>query len=62
MKQRWIRLFQNNDRSHLEMNLNLFLKDHPESEIRVWTNEYQWFAQVIYLYTDSPTYSKPEEE
>ena len=62
MKQRWIRLFQLSERSWLEESLNLFLRDHPDSEITVWSNESSWCAQVIYSYPDSPTYSKPEED
>jgi hypothetical protein len=59
-KQRWIRLFSISDRSLLEQNLNRFLKDFPEAEIRVWTKDNSWFAQVMYSYPDAPTYNEPD--
>lgn len=61
MKQKWIRLFQHNERCNLEENLNLFLKDHPDTEIIVWTDQGLWHAQAIYSYKDSPTYFHPED-
>lgn len=61
MKQRWIRLFQHSYRDVLEENLNKFLSEYPDSEIKVWT-DCGWYAQVIYSHKDQPTYFKPENE
>ena len=62
MKQRWIRLLNVCSRELLEQNLNEFLKDYPDSEIRVWTEDNSWFAQVMYSYPDAPTYNEPPLE
>lgn len=60
MKQRWIRLFHLNTREWLEENLNLFLKEYPDCEIRVWNNEHGWYAQCFYSYPEPPTYLKQD--
>lgn len=63
MKQRWIRLFQLTERSHLEENLNLFLKEHPDADIKVWTcGDDMWYAKAMYSYPKSPTYFKTSNE
>jgi hypothetical protein len=62
MKPKWIRLFQINERCFLEEQLNRFMFEHPDSEIKVWTENGMWFAQATYSFEDAPTYSKPENE
>ncbi len=60
MNQKWIRLFQLNKRCWLEENLNQFLKEYPDSEIKVWNDQNYWYDQVIYSYPEGPSYFKPE--
>lgn len=60
MKKKWIRLFQINERSHLEENLNRFINEYSDCEISVWTENGLWFAFVRYSYDKSPAYSKPD--
>lgn len=59
MKQ-WIRLFQLNDRSWLEQNLNEFIRDYCVTEIKVWNDENYWYGLVRYGYLEAPTYPKPD--
>ncbi len=59
MKQ-WIRLFQLNERSWLEQNLNEFIRDHDVTEIKVWNDHNLWNASVRYSYQESPKYTKQD--
>jgi hypothetical protein len=60
--QKWIRLFQINERSFLEEQLNRFLSEHKEVEIKVWTEDGMWYAQAIYTFGDRPTYPEASSE
>ena len=62
MKKRWIRLFQINERSFLEEQLNRFVNEYPDSDIRVWTENGMWFAHASYSMGEIPTYFKNETE
>lgn len=59
---RWVRLFQINDRSFLEEQLNRFINQYPDSEIKVWTENGIWYAQANYSMGERPFYSNKEEE
>lgn len=56
----WIRLFQINDRSCLEEQLNRFINQNDVTDIKVWTDCNGWYAQVRYRFKESPPYSKPD--
>ncbi len=56
----WIRLFHLNDRSFLEEQLNRFISQEDITDIKVWTDENGWYAQVRYRFQSGPTYSKPD--
>jgi hypothetical protein len=58
----WNKLFQFSDRCFLEENLNLFCRDYPLCEVKVWTDNDMWYAHVTYEYGDIPTYPKVEKE
>jgi hypothetical protein len=49
---KWVALFQFEDRSFLQDNLNQFIRDHKNCEVRVWTDNHMWYAQVMYEYKD----------
>jgi hypothetical protein len=57
---KWIRLFQMNDRSILEEQLNRFINEYEDVTIKVWTEQGMWYSEVRYFYKSHPTYSKPE--
>ncbi len=57
---KFIRLFQNNERSNLEENLNRFINQYDDVEIRTWTDNGLWRAEVRYSFPTAPTYCKPE--
>lgn len=61
MTRKWIRLFQINDRSHLEQNLNKLIMCFEDLEILgIWTENGLWFASVRSSFMEQPKYSKPE--
>lgn len=62
IKRKWIRLFQIHERSFLEEQLNRFVNEYPDSEIRVWTEDDMWYAHASYSMGERPTYPKPEIE
>jgi hypothetical protein len=53
---KFIRLFHLNERSWLEEELNKFINEYDDCDIRVWKDDSGWYAQVMYSYPKPPSY------
>jgi len=49
---KFISLWQHNDRSNLEYNLNYWMAAHIIHSVQVWNTEGLWCASVLYSYKE----------